>query len=297
MQENQDYVYCLAASPSFRQDGLVFAAKKSGLYKSTDRGKTWSAAYATLKLSAPLPTTSAAVSVVDDITYVFAAVEGRVLRSLDAGLTWQIARLESPAPLITSLDVSPNFTRDGLLLAGTMQDGIFLSTDRGVTWQGWNFGLYDSNINALSFPADFTGEQAILAGAQSGVFVSVNGGRSWRDLDFPITAGPVVSVAVSVDQTFYAGTESRGLYRSEDAGATWKRIQTGAVEYILLDGEKQILILRKGELLFSKDFGKSWHSRRMKSVDSDISCLCAPLGLKSANPLVVGLANGEIIIQ
>ena len=36
------------------------------------------------------------------------------------------------------------------MLAATVQDGIFRSTDRGVRWTGWNFGLYDPNINLLA---------------------------------------------------------------------------------------------------------------------------------------------------
>jgi ligand-binding sensor domain-containing protein len=53
-----------------------------------------------------------------------------------------------------------------------MQDGIFRSTDRGVRWTGWNFGLYDSNINALAV-AD---SQVIFTGTQSGIFCSTNAG-------------------------------------------------------------------------------------------------------------------------
>jgi hypothetical protein len=53
-----------------------------------------------------------------------------------------------------------------------IQDGIFRSTDRGVRSTGWNFGLYDSNINALAV-AD---SQVIFTGIQSGIFRSTNAG-------------------------------------------------------------------------------------------------------------------------
>jgi len=53
-----------------------------------------------------------------------------------------------------------------------IQDGIFRSTDRGVRWTGWNFGLYDSNINALAV-AD---SQVIFTGTQSGIFRRTNAG-------------------------------------------------------------------------------------------------------------------------
>lgn len=290
MTDSQDFVYCIAASPNFKKDGLLFAAKKSGLYRSTNNGKTWSDAYASLKLTAPLPTQAVAVTVANDITYAFAAVEGNILRSLDSGKKWEAAELDSPAPIVTSLAISPDFAHDGLVLAATLQDGIFFSSDRGVKWQGWNFGLYDSNINALVF-AD---SQNIIAAAQSGVFMSINAGRSWRDLDFPIKAAPVLCAAVSGENVFYIGTEARGLYRSVDAGQTWERIQDGAVEHILLE-DKKILSVRDGKLEFTKDEGKTWRARAGLKTDSAITCICAPLGLDTSNPLLVGFENGEVI--
>ncbi|HKF95930.1 MAG TPA: hypothetical protein VKB96_15320, partial [Gammaproteobacteria bacterium] len=205
MDQNQDlyadYVYCIAASLNVKKDGLVFAAKKSGLYSSRDKGKTWKDAYASLKLAAPLPTLSVTISIANEITYVFAAIEGKILRSLNAGETWEVADLDSPAPQVTTLAVSPDFAKDGTLLAATLQDGIFRSTDRGVNWTGWNFGLYDPNINALAF----LDSQTIFAGTQSGIFRSSNAGRSWRDVEFPIDLAPVFCLAVSRAGTIFAG--------------------------------------------------------------------------------------------
>ncbi|MGB3703311.1 MAG: hypothetical protein WA997_18775 [Anaerolineales bacterium] len=300
MIDSQDFVYALtwsAKSPDLAPKSktsdsstLIFAAKKSGLYRSSDNGRTWSDAYAALKLKQPLPTQAVAVTVANDITYAFAAVHGKVLRSLDGGKKWEVAELDSPAPIVTALAVSPNFVNDGLVLAATVQDGIFFSTDRGVKWQGWNFGLYDSNINALAF----IDSQNVIAAAQSGVFTSTNAGRSWRDLDFPIEAAPALCAAVSVDNAFYIGTEN-GLYRSVDVGQAWEQIQAGAVEHIQINGEKKIIIVRDGELLSSKDGGKTWRTRAGLKTDSVITCICVPLGLDPSNPLLIGLDNGEVI--
>ena len=290
----EHHVYCIAASPNFKKDGLVFVAKKSGLYRSTDKGRTWEDAFASLNLSAPLPITFAAVALAGEITYVFACAAGQILRSLDAGQTWQVAALDTPAPLVTALVASPNFAKDGTLLAATVQDGIFRSTDRGVTWTGWNFGLYDPNINALAF----TDSQTIFAGTESGIFRSSNAGHSWRDLDFPIDCAPVVCLAVSRDGTIYAGTELKGLQVSCDEGSTWEGLIEGTVEQIHLDASGKLLILRDGELLLSENGGGSWQAARpgFEPV-SDISAFSTLPGLDSAKgkKLLVGLSNGEII--
>ena len=288
----EDFIYCLTASPNFKKDGLVCAAKRSGLYYSRDKGRTWKDAYASLKLAAPLPTSAAAISIVNEITYVFAGIEGKILRSLTSGETWEVADLESPAPQVTALAISPNFAKDGTLLAATVQDGILRSTNRGVNWTGWNFGLYDSNINALAF----LDSQIVFVGTQSGIFRSSNAGRSWRDLDFPIDLAPVVCLAVSSDGTLYAGTEAEGLHVSCDEGRTWEQLTEGTVEQIHQDAPGRLLILRDGELLLSENGGHSWQAARPGfELAADISALTAPLGLFPDKPLLVGLSNGEII--
>jgi hypothetical protein len=70
------------------------------------------------------------------------------------------------------------------VLAATVQDGIFRLTDRGVRWTGWNFGLYDPNINLLAV-AD---SQVIFIGTQSGIFRSTNANVPGATSIFPPTA-------------------------------------------------------------------------------------------------------------
>ncbi len=289
---NDDFVYCLAASPNFKKDGLVFAAKKTGLYRSTDEGKTWHDAFASLETSDRVPITAAAVAADGEITYVFAGLKGQILYSPDVGQTWLGTVLDTPDPLIAALVVSPNFAQDGTVLAATVQDGIFRSTDRLRRWTGWNFGLYDSHINTLAF----LDSQIVFAGTQSGIFRSSNAGRSWRDLDFPIDCAPVVCLAVSRHGTIYAGSETEGLHVSCDEGKTWQQLMEGTVEQIHLDAREKLLILRDGELLLSENAGDSWRAARPGfEPASDISAVTAPLGLDPAKPILVGLSNGEII--
>ena len=58
----QDVVYALSTSPGFAQDGVCFAARASGLYRSEDGGLTWMDAYHSLELRQALPTAAVAVS-------------------------------------------------------------------------------------------------------------------------------------------------------------------------------------------------------------------------------------------
>jgi hypothetical protein len=58
------------------------------------------------------------------------------------------------------------------VLAATVRDSIFRSTDRAVCWTGWNLGRNDSKINA-QVVAD--SQVIIITGTQSGIFRSTNG--------------------------------------------------------------------------------------------------------------------------
>ena len=61
------------------------------------------------------------------------------------------------------------------------------------------------------------------------------------------------------------------------------------------DGSRKLLILRNGELLLSEN-GDSWQTARPGFEPAmDISTFVTPVGLDLAKPLLVGLANGEII--
>jgi photosystem II stability/assembly factor-like uncharacterized protein len=192
-----DLVFALAASPTFADDGLCFAAHQSGLRRSTDGGQSWHDAYATLNLQAPLAATSVAFSpdFAEDRT-LFAGAQGGVLRSHDGGQTWTVAGLPVPPPFVTNLVISPNYREDGLVFGSTMEDGVLRSWDRGISWAGWNFGLLDLNVYALAISPEFRADETLFVGVESGVFRSGNGGRAWRETAFPMEAGPVLSLAI-----------------------------------------------------------------------------------------------------
>ena len=79
--EDQDLVYSLATSPDFARDGICFAGRPSGLYRSADSGESWQFAYETLNLTGDLATPATLLSpdFANDHT-VWAGVSGGILR-------------------------------------------------------------------------------------------------------------------------------------------------------------------------------------------------------------------------
>jgi photosystem II stability/assembly factor-like uncharacterized protein len=301
-----DIVHALAASPNFAQDGVCFAARQSGLYRSEDSGESWQFAYESLQLEAELVTAAVAVSpnFVED-RHVFAGVSGGILRSIDGGKNWSVATLPSPPPFVTSLVISPNYRRDGIIFAATLEDGVFYSKDGGANWVSWNFGLLDLSVLALVVSPDFANDETLFVGTDSGIYRSTNGGRAWRETDFLMDNAPVLSLAMSpnyvTDKTLFAGTEESGLFRSEDGGQSWAALNQDVetVNSILLSPEfpakPDILMMLDESLLVSRDGGQTWEVWPVALPDGEgMASIIAPQGLDTGSPLLLGLVEGIV---
>lgn len=304
----QDTVYCLAFSPNFAADKICFAARESGLYRSEDGGETWENAYTSLGLTSALSTLVVAFS--PDFIHdhqVFAGVQGAIMRSSDGGKTWFATLLPDPPPMVVSLALSPNYAYDGGLLAGTLEDGVLCSTDRGVQWSSWNFGLLDLNTYDLAISPNFEKDETLFVATESGIFRSTNGGRAWRGLEFPLEYAPVITLAISPnylqDGEIYAGTETNGLFHSANQGKTWNQLGrktfSGAINKLLLSldyaKKPQILALHDETLLISNNGGTSWAQWQTGlGEDEAITCMAAPWGLEKGAPLLVGLSDGQL---
>lgn len=286
----QDTIYALAAV-----DCTLYVGRKSGLYRSHDGGTIWVDALTSL-LDIDSVTVTAIAAQGDT---VFAGVKGAVLCSHDAGESWMVVGLASPPPNVVALAVSPNYAVDGLVVAGTSEDGVFVSTDRGASWVAWNFGLIDTHVFALAFSPHYATDKLILAGTETGIFVSKNGGRGWNELDFPMDAAPVVSLGFAAN-VIYAGTEANGLFVSDDKGKHWRPVEnpliSGGVNTILIrdNPAQQITLLLEDKVVYTVDKGQTWKPSRVQ-ISDDKTPMTMSVHPTENTKLVLGFADGELI--
>ena len=228
-----------------------------GVFKTTDAGISW--APATDKHFGGSIGAIAVAPSNPDIVYVGGgeyAIRGNTAhgdgmwKSTDAGKTWARAGLDSTRHIA---DVRVHPTNPDIVYAGVLghvygpsgERGVFKSTDGGKSWNRVlavddSTGVTDlvmdpSNPDVLYagfWQAWRTPWQLVSGGAKSALFKTTDGGRTWKDITrapgLPRT-GPIGNSGFAVSPAnprrvwLILEHDSGGVFRSDDAGATWTR--------------------------------------------------------------------------
>ena len=120
------------------------------------------------------------------------------------------------------------------------------------------------------------GENRLYAGTFERIFISQNDGYSWYTVAFK----DLVTAITADGDTVYAGTRTQGVFRSDDAGKSWKPIRDGLQTYengtfgevrrILVMFDEIINVMYHKGTYVSNDRGETWHdvSREWEQGDS-----------------------------
>ena len=240
---------------------FYIGVNNGGVWKTTDAGRTWDPIFDS-ESTGSIGTITLAPS--DPNTIYVGSGEGLrrpdlstgngIYKSTDAGKTWVHLGLRD-GQQIASIIVDPH-DPNRLLVAvlghpygPNAERGIFRSTDGGATWTKV---LYkDENTGGVDLAFDPANSQIVYAalwasrrppwtvgnpydGDGSGLFKSTDGGTTWHQLTqgLPTRAQGLgrigFTVAPSNPNRMYALVDAKnnagGLYRSDDAGSSWTRV-------------------------------------------------------------------------
>lgn len=154
------------------------------------------------------------------------------------------------------VDIEFNPQNNNIVYAGAATGGVFKSLDRGLTWfpifdDQANLSIGDIAIDPLHPDTVYIGTGEANGGhnnfAGGGVYKSTDGGATWQllGLENTVSIGRIVVDPSNTDRIFLAAVGSyfgpnpeRGIYRSEDGGATWQQSLyvseiTGAIDVFI----------------------------------------------------------------
>jgi photosystem II stability/assembly factor-like uncharacterized protein len=215
---------------------------KGGVCRSDDGGKTWT------KSNGGMEETAATHILLDptsptDARVLYVAAFGRgVYKSIDGGSTWTLKNqgITQTQPFAWRLARSSDGTLYVILARrsengsiGNDGDGaIYRSTDGAEHWQpvrlpsgtnGPNGLAVDPNSPRRLYLAAWARAQGVH-GEGGGVFLSEDGGESWRQIFDRDQHVYDVTIDPNDPNTLYAGGFESSAWRSSDRGQQWKRI-------------------------------------------------------------------------
>jgi len=243
-------------------------------------------------------------------TCYLGAPQGGIWKTTSAGVTWfpifdQFKNVSS----IGSIQVAPSdpsivYAGTGDSVGGSLGDGMYKSTDAGLTWT--HIGLEETTrINKMVIdPKD---PNIVLCSTQgdanhkgAGVYRTTDGGKTWANVLRPENANGTRDIEYAFDKPsiVFATSQSMGggggfggaapqgpngtaLFRSTDEGKTWTKVETlppftGRISVAIAmhtDG-KRVYVIGNGiqggsGLVRSDDQGATW--TRMATSDSRIT--------------------------
>lgn len=239
-----------------RKKEAYFGATGGGLWKTVDGGDTWTPVTDGQITSASVGAVAVSESN-PDVVYIGmgeSAIRGNIMpgdgiyKSTDAGKTWKHVGFRT-VDAISKIRIHP--TNPDIVYAAVFgkysapseERGVYKSVDGGATWKRV---LYrDANSGAVDIVLDRTNPQVLYAGIWeayrkeyqmssggpgSGLFKSTDGGETWTEITRApgLPSGLVGKIGVAVTAAkpgrVYAliENENGGLFMSDDAGASWK---------------------------------------------------------------------------
>ena len=233
-------------------------------------------------------------------TYYFGAVGGGVWKTTDGGVSWDAIFDKEPISSIGAIaiaDSDPNVIYAGsgeACIRGNISygDGVYKSTDAGKTWT--NVGLKDTrHIGAVLIHP--TNPDIVFVAAlghaygpntERGIFRTRDGGKTWEKVLYldDRTGGIEVVFDPHNPHVLFAamwegwrspwmlnsGGAKDGLYRSNDDGTTWKRVEghgmpegtLGRISVAVSGADSNVVYAlieaKKGGLYRSEDGGATW---------------------------------------
>ena len=226
-----------------------------------------------------------------------------------AGLDWKIVHRALPHRHVSALI----FPAPGLVYAGAFHDSVYISRDRGETWEHCGDGIEPANVGSLA-AVHRDGGLRLYAGTEPAhLFCSDDLGRRWTELPalravpsvprwmFPAPPHDahvkhIVPDPVRVD-VLYACIEQGALLKSTDGGESWRELHgvDEDVHFLVIDPRdpERLYITGGNGCYATSDGGVTW--KHLTTRDDPVGAYPDTLVLASRDPalMFMGAARGD----
>ena len=221
----------------YTNSNIIYAEYQWGnLYRSDDGGSNMN--YIASPMSGDRVNWSAPLAMHPEDPSILYFGTYRVWKSTNKGNSWQAVSGDLTAGIdqyfytITTIAISA--INPAIVIAGTGDGKVQISTNNGQTWQNISAGLPNRSITRVA--TDHFGEHTIyvtLSGFRwdeplPHVFKSTDLGSTWTDISGNLPEFPVNDIALDPDipGKIIVGTDA-GVYGTADGGQTWSWIWNG----------------------------------------------------------------------
>lgn len=258
-------------------DTMYAGKRHDGVHKSTDGGANWT------KLAGGLPATVSNRVMLSlcnaSPNTVYAKLDKTVYKTTDAGATWTDLGDHGGTTFgywCNYVAVDP--TDPDIIFAGGQK--LERSTDGGATWSevmGGSDAERDRlHVDQHAMVFDPGNPQRIYAGNDGGVFLSTDGGDSWKKVSDGLIVTQFYDVGISpaVPTLLGGGTQDQGT-NVTDGGLTWHKVFGADGGFVVFHPTDRYTV-----------YGEMQHNNIRKSTDGGASWVSATTGLTGAGPWI-----------
>ena len=204
----------IVISPDFANDGTVFIGSPadSGVYRSTDRGKTWSESGSGLSFENNKVLLAISPNFKVDKT-LFAGTTAGLFKSNDKGESWQhIKKSSDQDGYVEAIAVSPNYGRDQEMIISIRGRGLFKTIDGGKNFRqigrrflaennaGTLFYGFPERSTPIKYSPSYAEDKTIYATSGVELFISTDGGENWSKILRPVRYEDIRDDVIIYDQ-------------------------------------------------------------------------------------------------
>lgn len=228
---------------------MSYLGTREGLFRVTDDGRTLNAKRV-LEINKPIMCLAADAR---GETCFVGFFQGGMMRTTDSGKHWIPVGTALPHQDVRALALHP--AKPGVVYAGTEPAALYLSEDNGDTWRelegvrthpsakDWAFPIRPKLGHVRTIEIHPAEVNTLLVGIEVGSLLkSLDAGTTWTELQgcghdihrakVLQDPGHTLLVTTGLDTNVYAKTGYKGLFRSEDGGATFSESNTGLGKHI-----------------------------------------------------------------